>query len=183
MTAMKQEGRSIRVAVLLVLGLALSACATDGTFKPLADTSTPYPPSGYTHTVESSHVVLYWNCARPEASALRLEGLAFNPWSDEPVRFLTFALEGVNAEERAVSSAEGEAQDIQIRTNQSTPFQLDLRTAGSEARFDLFYEYQFQDRGHGSVVTSLDWDGPVLFAQTTQFLVRDACSDTQHLVR
>ena len=180
---MKRERWSIRVAVLLVLGLVLSACAADGTFRPLASTSTPYPPSGYKHTVQSSHVVLYWNCARPEAGVLRLEGVAFNPWSDEPVRFLTFALEGVNAEERAVSSAGGEARDVQILTNQSTPFQLDLRTAGNEARFDLFYEYRFQDRGHGSFTTSLDWDGPVLFAQTTRFYVRDACSDTQHLVR
>ena len=180
---MKYERWSVRIAVLLVLGLALSACAADGTFKPLAGTSTPYPPSGYAHTVQTSHVVLYWNCARPEDGVLRLEGMAFNPWSDEPVRFLAFALEGVNAEERAVSSAEGEARDVQIPTNQSTPFQLDLRMAGNEARFDLFYEYRFQDRGHGSFITSLDWDGPVLFAQTTRFYVRDACSDTQHLVR
>jgi hypothetical protein len=180
---MKHERWSVRVAVLLVLGLTLSACAVDGTFKPLASTPTPYPPSGYMHTVQSSHVVLYWNCARPESGVLRLEGLAFNPWSDQPVRFLTFAMEGVNAEERAVSSAEGEARDIQIFTNRSTPFQLDLRTAGSEARFDLFYEYRFQDMGHNSFISSLDWDGPVLFAQTTRFLVRDACSDTQHLAR
>jgi hypothetical protein len=31
---------------------------------------------------------------------------------------------------------------------------------------------------------SLDWDGPVLFAQQNQrSFVLDACSETQHLVR
>ena len=182
---MKQEGRSIRVAVLLVLGLALPACATDGTFKPLADTSTPYPPSGYTHTVESSHVVLYWNCARPEAGVLRLEGVAFNPWMSAPVQYLEFELEGVDAVAGSVSEGKAAARNIQIRTNQSSPFQIDLQTTGKEVRYDLYYQYRMNEgEGSNRMGASLDWDGPVLFAQQNRrFSVRDACSDTQHLVR
>ena len=182
---MKRKRWSIRIAVLLVLGLALSACAADGTFTPLASTSTPYPPSGYTHTVQSSHVVLYWNCARPEAGVLRLEGVAFNPWMSAPVQYLEFELEGVDAVAGSVSEGKAAARNIQIRTNQSSPFQIDLQTTGKEVRYDLYYQYRMNE-GDGSnrMDASLDWDGPVLFAQQNRrFSVRDACSDTQHLVR
>jgi hypothetical protein len=182
---MKRERWNIRVAVLLVLGLALSACAADGTFKPLPSTSTPYPPSGYKHTVQSSHVVLYWNCARPEAGVLRLEGVAFNPWMSAPVQYLEFELEGVDAGAGAVSEGKAAARDIQIHTNQSAPFQIDLRTTDREVRFDLYYQYRMNEGDGGNRMdASLDWDGPVLFAQQhRRFSVRDACSDTQHLVR
>ena len=182
---MKRERWSIRVAVPLVLGLALSACAADGTFKPLADTSTPYPPSGYTHTVQSSHVVLYWNCARPETASLRLEGLAFNPWMGGAIRYLELEVEGVDAGAGSVSEGKAAARDIQIHTQQSSPFQIDLRTTGKEVRFDLYYQYRMDEGDGGNRMdASLDWDGPVLFAQQNRrFSVRDACSDTQHLIR
>ncbi|MCX5733704.1 MAG: hypothetical protein NTW68_05200 [candidate division NC10 bacterium] len=182
---MKRERWSIRVAVLFVLGLALSACAADGTFKPLTSTSTPYPPSGYMHTVQTSHVVLYWNCAQPEAGVLRLEGAAYNPWMSAPVQYLEFELEGVDAMAGSVSEGKAAARDIQIHTNRSSPFQIDLRTTGKEVRYDLYYQYRMNDgQGGNRMDASLDWDGPVLFAQQNRrFSVRDACSDTQHLVR
>ena len=181
---MKRERWSIRVAVLLVLGLVLSACAADGTFRPLASTSTPYPPSGYKHTVQSSHVVLYWNCTQPEAGVLRLDGVAFNPWMSAPVQYLEFEVEGVDAVAGSVSEGKAAAQDIQIRTNRSSPFQIDLRTTGKEVRYDLYYQYRMNEGEGRRMDASLDWDGPVLFAQQNRrFSVRDACSDTQHLAR
>jgi hypothetical protein len=184
MSAMKRERWCIRVAVLLALGLALSACAADGTYKPLANTSTPYPPSGYTHTVQSSHVVLYWNCTQPEAGVLRLDGVAFNPWMSAPVQYLELEMEGVDAAAGSVSEGKAAARDIQIDTNRSSPFQIDLRTTGKEVRYDLYYQYRMNEGEGKRMDASLDWDGPVLFAQQNRrFSVRDACSDTQHLVR
>jgi hypothetical protein len=180
----------IRMGFLLLLGMGLSACAADGTPLFPAAASTPYPPPGFTHMVESSHVALYWNCSRPEPGALQLAGVAVNPWSDQPVRFLEFTLVGVDTRERTVSEAKAEARDFMLRTHESSPFQLDLRTAGSEARFDLYYQYQFQDRGHSPWVAEAAWDGPsvladqpILLAWTTGFMVRDACSESQHRVR
>ena len=162
------------------LGITLSACAADETLK----TSGPaYPPPGYSHTVQSNDVALYWNCARPETGAIQVSGLAFNPWSAQPVRFLELELVGVGSGERTVSEVGTQARDIQLLTNQSTPFQLDLRTTGAETRFDLYYRYKFQDDGHHPKEASLAWDGPVLFAQSQkQFRVRDACSETLHRV-
>jgi hypothetical protein len=176
--------RKIKVAFLLLLGAALSACAADGTFLQLPPPFAAYPPTGFKHTVQSSHVVLYWNCTQPEAGVLRLDGVAFNPWMSAPVQYLEFEMEGVDAVAGSVSEGKAAAQDIQIRTNRSSPFQIDLRTTGKEVRYDLYYQYRMNEGEGRRMDASLDWDGPVLFAQQNRrFSVRDACSDTQHLAR
>ncbi len=174
--------RTSRIALLILAAVGLSACAAGGILQRPAAASTPYPPPGYTHQVESSHVVLYWNCTRPEPGILQVEGLAFNPWTDQPVRFLEFDLVGVDSRERTVSQVEGEARDFLLGTNQNTPFRLDLRTSGTEIRFDLFYRYRFQDRGH-SFIAGQAVGVPHLLAQMQNFMVRDACSETQHRAR
>jgi len=125
---------------------------------------------------------MYYNCSSPAAGSVRLEGLAFNPWSSQPVRFLEFELVGVDARGWSVSEAKAEARDSQLSTNQSTPFQLDLKTVGSEVRFDLYYDYQFQEGDHNSFISKVAWRGPVLLAlQYNRSLVHDACSATAHL--
>lgn len=173
--------REIRVGLLILLGIGVAACAADGTLKQSAMTA-PYPPPGYAHTV-SAHVALYWNCSTPESGRLQVEGVAVNPWSDQPIKLLQFDLVGVDGRDRVVSAAKADARDIQIFTNQSSPFQLDLRTTGGEVRYDLYYQYVFRDRGHNAVV-AMAGNGPFLLAQQDQrFLVRDACSETQHRVR
>lgn len=174
----------IRLALACALGIALSACTADQSLRGPATEVTPYPPPGYTHTIQSSHVALYWNCARPEAGSLQVSGLAFNPWSGQPIRFLELELVGVSSGERTVSEVGTKARDIEILTSQSTPFQLTLRTAGTESRFDLYYRYNFQDDRDDRRQASLAWDGPILLAQSQkQFRVRDACSETLHRVR
>jgi hypothetical protein len=174
----------IRLALACVLGIALSACAADRSLTASGREPTPYPPPGYSHTVQSSHVALYWNCARPDAGIIQVNGLAFNPWSSQPVRYLELELVGVDSRERTVSEAGTKAQDIELLTNQSTPFQVNLRPMGGESRFDLYYRYVFQDGGRDGFIASLAWDGPILFAQSQkQFRVRDACSETLHRVR
>ena len=182
MRAMRRTKAS-RIALLILSAVGLSACAEDGTLQLPAAASTPFPPPGYTHRVGSSHVLLYWNCSRPELGILQVKGLAFNPWSDQPIRFLAFDLVGVDSGERTVSQVEGEARDFLLGTNRDTPFRLDLRTAGTEARFDLFYRYRFQDSGR-SIIAGQGFAVPHLLAQMQQqFSVRDACSETQHLAR
>lgn len=174
----------LRTWLLILLGIGVSACAADGSLRLPAESAAPYPPPGYKHRVASSHVELYWNCSNPEPNLLRLDGVAVNPWSDQPVRFLEFELAGVSANERTVSEAKAEARDIQIFTNQSSPFRMDLRMAGGEVRYDLFYQYRFQDGDHYPVAARLVSMGPFLLAQrTNRFMVRDACSETQHLAR
>jgi hypothetical protein len=143
-----------------------------------------WPPAEYRHTVETTAIRQYWNCTRPETNVMRLDGLAANLWNAAPVKFLEWTLEGVDKDGRSLSSATVESKVIQLATNQFTQFQIDLRTVGSEARFDLYYTYQFFDTGRDRWEASLHGDGPVLLAQrNVRFFVLDACSDTQHLVR
>jgi hypothetical protein len=103
---------SLRDILPGLLALTLGACALP------AARPAPYPPDAYAHRVASSHVVLYWNCVRPEPGILRVEGVAQNPWSSQEVRFLEVEVVGVNNQERTVSHAKGAAQDILIHTNQ-----------------------------------------------------------------
>ena len=181
---MERESRSQRRALLLGLTLALSACAGPQVDSARMLGQVAWPPTEYRHTVETTAIRQYWNCLRPTAGVLRLEGIAANLWNAQPVKFLEWTLAGVDQDGRTISSATVESQAIQLFTNQFTTFQMDLRTAGSETRFDLYYRYQFRDSGRDSWVAGLDRDGPVLLAQqNVQFHVRDACSETQHLVR
>jgi hypothetical protein len=174
--------RGIQVLFLILLGIVLSACAASGPPAALSLGQIQWPPSEYKHTVGTGAIRQYWNCTRLSAEMMRLDGVAANQWSDQPVRFLEWELVGVNADGRDISSAKVESKAIKLMTNQYTKYQVDLQTTGGEARFDLYYQYQFFDRSH--IEASLDWDGPVLFAQQNQrFFVLDACSDTQHLVR
>ena len=124
----------IRLALACALGIALSACTADQSLRGPATEVTPYPPPGYTHTIQSSHVALYWSCARPDAGTIQVNGLAFNPWSSQPVRYLELELVGVDSREWTVSEAGTKARDIEILTNQSTPFQVNLRPTGRESR-------------------------------------------------
>jgi hypothetical protein len=179
---MKQEMIGIRLALSVLVGIGLSACAADESLRASAREATPYPPPGYSHTVQSSAVALYWNCARPESAVVQVSGLAFNPWSSQPVRFLELELVGVGSGERTVSEVATKARDIQLFTNQSTPFELNLRTTGGETRLDLYYRYRFQDGGRDLLVASPAWNGPILLAQQVQFRVLDACSETLHRV-
>jgi hypothetical protein len=150
---------------------------------------TGYPVQEGTHTVESSQVVLYWNCARPDPGRLRVEGAAVSPSSEEPVQFLGFDLVGMDGDGHTISSARIDARNSRLRTNQPALFTIDLRTTGTEQRFNLYYQYVFEDRGHNPFFSMAAWDGavpshhpPLFLAWTNQFMVRDACSPTQHLV-
>jgi hypothetical protein len=169
---------------LFFLAFAVSALLMGGIPGMATAQTAPYPPPGYSHRVDSSQVSLFWNCARPEGGLAQIVGIAANPWSTQPVQFLALELVGVDARGYSVSEAKTSAPDIQLNTNQSTPFQIAVRIAGTEARFDLYYEYRFQDRGHSPRLSRIAWTDPFMLAQgMTRFLVRDACSETQHLNR
>jgi len=95
---------------------------------------------------------------------------------------------GVDAQERTTAQATGAARDLQIRTNQSSPFDLTLKTAGTEVRFDLYYNYRWHEEFDtsatmGVLVAGPPMASPRLLAQTQTFLTRDVCSPSQHLAR
>jgi hypothetical protein len=83
--------------------------------------------------------MLYWNCTRPEPGILRVEGVAYNSWSAQAIRFLEFDLVGVDDRDREVSATSAALPAILLWTNEVSAFRLDLKTAETEIRFDLYY--------------------------------------------
>ena len=143
------------------------------------ETMTPAAVTGFAHRVGTTYLVLYWNCAPTEAGRLHLEGIAQSPWSE--IRSLEFELVGVDARDRTVSETKGKARDSLIRTNQTSPFQLDLRTLGTEVRYDLFYQHQYVPDDQMSALFAGPPAAPTrLIAQGNRFLARDVCGETRH---
>ncbi len=169
-----------QVALLVGIVMTAAACAavdTAGTQAPL-DT--------FTHRAANSELVLRWNCLQPTAGTLRIEGVAHNPWQAQPIGYLELQAVGVDSQGRQTAEAAGKARDIQILTNQRSPFQLDLKTTGSEARVDLYYQYLFNQEWESGalLLAGPPVAGLKLYAQSTNTnMVRDACSPTQHLAR
>ena len=166
-----------RALLALPLMFSLMSCVS----QTAPGTGPLISPDAFTHRAASPHVVLYWSCERPEPGRLQLDGIAQSPWSE--VRSLEFELVGVDDRERSVSETKGEAQDATIRTNQASRFQLTLRTVGSEVRFDLYYQHQFVPEQTDAMLAGPPVALPRLVAWGNRFLVRDACSETQHRVR
>ncbi len=185
-----------RAGLLVLLVISLAACTPEGGVRLPSAEPTAYPPPGFAHEVSSPAVELFWNCTRPVPGTLSLEGMAFNPWSGSEIRFLDFDLVGVDSRGSTVSEVSGPAQSLIFGMMRSTPFQLALPTTGSEIRFDLFYQYQYQEPGEGgdgdhrsrlpggAPSLRLVSSTPLLPGPATQrFMVRDACSETMHRVR
>ena len=173
---------TVRAGFLLLLGVGLSGCATNGGWRFPAAEPTVYPPDTFAHRVSSSHVVLYWNCSRPTPSTLRLDGVAHNPFSPQEVRFLELEVVGVDDRDRIVSQGRGAVRDFLLRLNQISPFEIALAPTGTEQRFDLYYQYRFNE-GDGRFLSGPPVGGRTLLAQERRFMARDVCSDTQHRVR
>ena len=144
---------------------------------------TGVPPDAFTHRAANSEVVLLWNCLQPASGVLRVEGVARNPWQAQPIRYLEVQVVGVDAQGRQTAEAAGKARDIQLFTNQQSPFQVDLRTVGTEVRFDLYYQYLFNYEYDTALLAGPPMVGPRRYAQTHTNMVRDVCSPTQHLAR
>ncbi len=168
----------IRNAVLLlVVAMGVTSCVAVDT------AGTGAPPDAFTHRAANSEVVLLWNCLQPASGVLRVEGVARNPWQAQPIRYLEVQVVGVDAQGRQTAEAAGKARDIQLFTNQQSPFQVDLRTAGTEVRFDLYYQYLFNYEYDTALLAGPPMVGPRRYAQTHTNMVRDVCSPTQHLAR
>jgi len=172
----------VSIAIGILAGLVLAGCATDGMQPSSMIGAEPYPPPGLPHRVASSEVELYWKCDQGEPGVMRVQGMARNPWSSQEVRFLEFDLFGVDQDNRTVSTAHAAAPNFLLGTNQITRFAVALRITGREVRYDLVYRYRFQELEMNALLAGPP-SRPRLAQSTIQFMVRDACADTQHLAK
>jgi len=112
---------------------------------------------------------------------------------------------GVDDQDRQVSATSAALPAILLYTNEVSPFNLALKPAGTETRFDLYYQYRFDEGfkvggtetrfelhyqyrvgegGNDRLFAGPPGAGPRLLAQKLRvYLARDACSETQHLRR
>jgi len=179
---MRREWRTWLGIGMLLLSAPVG-CGTDAMRSSSMIGAEPYPPPGLPHRVASSHVELYWKCDQGEPGIMRVQGMARNPWSPQEVRSLEFDLFGVDRDDRVVSGAHAAAPNYQLGTNQTTRFDVALRLTGREARYDLVYRYRFQELEEMAALLAGPPTRLQLAQSTVQFMVRGACSDSQHLAR
>jgi len=161
----------VRWSLAAFLGLALAACAAEGPGPPVATQPPLYPPAVFAHRVSTTAVSVYWNCTQPEPGALYVEGVVQNTGGGV-VQFAEVEIVSVDARDRTIASVRTAVPDVQIQTNQMSPFRLGLRTVGAEARIDLYYEYRARSFfGMGASKVSPE-----------RFRARVVCSETQHRV-
>lgn len=178
-----KKGSRIRLGLGMLLLSALAGCGTDAMRSSPMIGAEPYPPPGLLHRVASSHVELYWKCDPGEPGVMRVRGMARNPWAPQPVRYLEFDLFGVDRNDGVVSSVHAAAPNFLLGTNQITRFEVALRVTGRETRYDLVYQYRFEELEEMSALLAGPPMRPRLAQSTVQFMIRDVCSDTQHLAR
>jgi hypothetical protein len=90
----------------------------------------------------------------------------------------------VNERDRTLSAVKGEARDYVIRTGGTSPFLLELRPTGGEARFDLYYRYQFSGGEQmDALLAGPPMAAPGLLAQIDRYVIRNVCSESQHRAR
>lgn len=121
----------------------------------------------FARRVSDGTVDLYWNCTRPERGLLRVEGAVNSPVVPGAIHDVELTLYGVDRADRDVSRVQARTADYQVFTMSPSPFRLDLRLAGGEARFDLRYQYRGSNGGGNS-----DDGGQSAFVSN---LARDIC--------
>jgi hypothetical protein len=176
------NGRGIGRLALPAVATLLAACGAGPTPGFLMAGSPAYPPPQMNHRIATPHVELHWRCAKDAGGALQLDGVARNPTQSQPVRYLEFELLGLDREERVVSSARGAAQNFILRTNEVTPFRLYLRPTGAESRFDLRYQYIFDEVEMDARLASAIPMGTRI-ARNQGSIIRDACNERMHEAR
>ncbi len=166
------RGRYPGAWVLILVCLSITGCrmVVGGDMGGGSWDSQLYPPASFGSSVSSPDLTVYWNCQRPDPARVQVDGVAQNS-SGNQVRFVRFELAGVDASGKEVSGGQGSLRATVLYLNQTSPFTIQARTAGTEVRFDLHYSYAVQGFGDGGSGT----DGG--------FMARDVCSPTQHRVQ
>ena len=150
-----------RMALLAFLSFSVGACASHAGPAGSGDSNLAvYPPTGMVHRVGSPAIELFWNCSRPGSDRVRVDGWAFNRWFAGEVQDLRFELVGVDGAGKTVSGVLASAAPASVGIMRSVSFELEVQTRGSEARFDLYYEYRFQESGDDTFDSSRILDSP-----------------------
>lgn len=167
---MRQRMR-VRIGFLVLVGIGVTACTSVEIFRSAPAQSMAPPPEAFAHRLATPEVALYWNCTRPEPRVLHFDGIAKNIGGRE-VRSLALRVTSVDANNLLLEAAA--LPTIILHTDEFSPVHLQLPIRGTEARFDLSYEYP--------LAPPVDLPTPRA-ATTEQFTAKDVCAGTQYPAR
>lgn len=154
--------RGVGVAVCLLV----AGCALQG--GPVATMGSPKLLAVYPNRVGTEAVDFYWKCDATQAGQARVEG-AVHTLRTGRVSFAEVELIAVDARGATLQSAAGRTRDLVIHTNEASQFAVVLPTSADTAQVDLVYRY------HVDQVSGSD--------PRPHFLIRNACSPTQHVYK
>lgn len=144
---MRGIGRQ-RLSILgTILALTVNAGWPVGPFDAAAQPAGPK----FQGIEDSPYLVLYWNCQRPDARTLVVEGIAEVPFRTATnIYYGELTLVGMNAAGRSVSTNAGFLPPV-LYMNQTVPFSVVLGLTGSEARVDLHYRFDLNTNRGGNL--------------------------------
>ena len=176
------SGARALLVVLLFEVIGLAGCAGMDAARESEQAALAAALAEMEHRAGTPEVELTWRCTRPTAGLLVLGGYARNPISAQPVRDFTAELAGVDAAGRTLSTGRGEWGEVTIRTGEVVPFRIPLREAGSEARVDLYYRYDYHELDRlGFRLASAA--APLVVGSRRGYVIRDACNPSLHRIR
>ncbi len=120
------------LGIVLGLILFLSACA--------AGPQSYVPNINYAYNADDGRMYLRWNCTY-EPPYMVMQGFVNNVLMT-PLKNTQISVWGVNAQGQQVSSAVDNSIPFMLETMDRTPFEIKIRTAGTEVAFNMQYTYQ-----------------------------------------
>jgi len=179
--AMRTRVRAL-LAMLLCGAFGLAGCAGMEASRENEQAALAAALAEMEHRAGTSEVELTWRCVRPTPGLLVLGGYARNPVAAQPVRDFAVELVGADAAGRTLSAGRGEWGEVTLRTGDVVPFRIPLHEAGSEARFDLYYRYDYHEMDRlGFRLASAA--APLVLGSRRGYVVRDACNPLLHRIR
>ena len=119
------------LGIVFGLTLGLAACAGQQTWTPQVN---------YDYTADDGRMYLRWNCLY-EPPGLVIQGFVNNELMT-PMKNTQISVYGVNAQGTQVSSVVDNSIPFMIETNDRTPFEIKVKTAGTEVTFNMWYSYE-----------------------------------------
>ena len=121
-------------ALGFVLGLPLvfAGCA--------AGPQSYVPQVNYAYNADDGRMYLRWNCVF-EPPFMVMQGTVNNVLMT-PMKNSQISVYGVNAQGAQVSSAVDNSLPFMLETMDRTPFEIKVKTAGTEVAFNMWYSYQ-----------------------------------------
>jgi hypothetical protein len=158
-----------RFGVLAVIGVVLSACASDtGAYKPLFPQTAPDPAS-FSHRTASPDVELLWDCSQPRPEVMMVTGAVRNI-GQRDVQSVMLRARSLRLGEMPILLTEEALPEIILYFRNLSSFHIDLKLEKAPWRIDLLAQYQVTPNPNQ----------PSLAGPPIDLKVEDACAPARY---